>query len=301
MGSPLRLTVPDLPDGPDGVDTWQLVVDEFEVAEAALSRFRDSSELTRLNRRAGSGQAVVTSSRLRIALIAAERARRVTDGRFDPRVLDDLDRLGYRGAPLDVEPMLADRAAPSGPVLRHAGRTGLVVDDRIDLGGIGKGLTLRWAAARLERDSCATFLLEAGGDLVARGHPPNADAWVVGIEDPAGRVDHLAAIVCRPGSEAVATSSIRMNHWRIDGRNVHHLLDPATGEPGGSGLQSVTVTGPDPAWAEVWSKVLFLAGSSAIAEEARVRGIAAWWIDASGVLAMTPAARSKTAWVAGEG
>ena len=101
MGSPLRLTVPDVPDG---ADAWQLVVDEFETAEAALSRFRDSSELTRLNRRAGSGLAVMVSSRLRIALVAAERARRVTAGRFDPRVLDDLDRLGYRGAPLGIEP-----------------------------------------------------------------------------------------------------------------------------------------------------------------------------------------------------
>ena len=245
MGSPLRLTVPDLPDGPDGVDTWQLVVDEFEVAEAALSRFRDSSELTRLNRRAGSGQAVVTSSRLRIALIAAERARRVTDGRFDPRVLDDLDRLGYRGAPLDVEPMLADRAAPSGPVLRHAGRTGLVVDDRIDLGGIGKGLTLRWAAARLERDSCATFLLEAGGDLVARGHPPNADAWVVGIEDRPAE-----SITSRRSSAAPAVR--RLPPRRSDESLAHRRPEcpsPARshdGEPSRSGLQSDDGDGTDP-------------------------------------------------------
>jgi FAD:protein FMN transferase len=301
MGSPLRLTAPDLTDGTDGVDVWQVVVDEFEAAEAALSRFRDSSELTRLNRRAGLGQAIVMSSRLRIALVAAERARRVTGGRFDPRVLDDLDRLGYRGAPLYVEPVPAGRAEPLGPAVRHVGRTALVVDDRLDLGGIGKGLTLRWAAARLERTGCATFLLEAGGDLVSRGRPPDADAWVVGIEDPAGGAGHLAAILCRPGSDAVATSSMRINQWRIDGRDVHHLLDPATGEPGGSGLLSVTVAGHDPAWAEVWSKVLFLAGSGAIAAEARTRGIAAWWVDASGVLAMTPAARSKTDWVAGEG
>ena len=297
MGSPLRLTVPELPELPDA---WQLVVDEFEAAEAALSRFRDSSELTRLNRRAGSGQAGVMSTRLRIALVAAERARRVTEGRFDPRVLDDLDRLGYRGAPLAAEPAPDIRTVRRGPAVRRKGHAGLIVDDRVDLGGIGKGLTLRWAAARLERSGCTTFLLEAGGDVVSRGQPPDANAWVVGIEDPSGRAGHLAAICCRPGSEAVATSSMRINHWRIGGRDVHHLVDPATGEPGGSGLWSVTVTGPDPAWAEVWSKVLFLAGSGAIADEARARGIAAWWVDARGALAMTPAARSTTAWVAGE-
>ena len=299
MGSPLRLT---LPDTPGGVAAWREVVDEFEAAEAAMSRFRDSSELTRLNRLAGMDRAVVVSRRLRIGLIAAERARRVTDGRFDPRVLDDLDRLGYRGAPLGgpAPGDRPDRPVPLGPAVRAAGRDALVLDRRIDLGGIGKGLTLRWAAARLERMGCATFLLEAGGDLVSRGRPPDADAWTVGIEDPTRSDVHLAAIVSGPGSDAIATSSIRINQWRIDDRAVHHIVDPATGEPGGGGLQSVTVAGPDSAWAEVWSKVLFLAGRAGIVEEARARGLAAWWVDGSGSLAMTPAARSMTAWVAGE-
>ena len=42
---------------------------------------------------------------------------------------------------------------------------------------------------------------------------------------------------------------------------------PATGDPGGAGLRAVTVAGSDPAWAEVWSKALFLEGR---------RGIASW-------------------------
>ena len=50
-----------------------------------------------------------------------------------------------------------------------------MVEDRIDLGGIGKGLALRWAAAKLERKGFDTFLLEAGGDLVSRGLPPDGD------------------------------------------------------------------------------------------------------------------------------
>ncbi len=103
MGSPLRLTL----GGPagsrapsDAVGAWSAVVDEFEAAEAAMSRFRDDSELTELNRSAGTGAAMQVSTRLRRALVAADRARRITGGRFDPRVLVDLDRLGYRGASL---------------------------------------------------------------------------------------------------------------------------------------------------------------------------------------------------------
>jgi hypothetical protein len=85
-----------------------------------------------------------------------------------------------------------------------------------------------------------------------------------------------------------------------DGRPVHHLIDPSTGAPGGAGLAAVTVAFPDPAWAEVWSKALFLEGASGIADAARRRGLAAWWVDEAGELSMTPAARQQTGWVRAE-
>ena len=308
MGSPLRLTLVTTAPDPDGA--WDALRDVFELAEEAMSRFRDTSELTRLNRSAGSGRMVVPSARLRIALAAAERARRVTNGRFDARVLGALDRLGYRGASLvpaaaagevDGGERAAGTAGAGGmPSVRRSGRRRVAIDAPLDLGGIGKGLTLRWAAARLDRLGWTDFLLEAGGDLVARGRPTDAAAWTVGVEDPAGTVEPLAAIAVPPPGGAVATSSVRVHRWAVGGRAVHHLLDPSTGEPGGGGLLSATVAGPDPAWAEVWSKSLFLAGANAIAAEARARGLAAWWVDEAGVVGMTPAARQRSAWVAGE-
>jgi thiamine biosynthesis lipoprotein len=82
------------------------------------------------------------------------------------------------------------------------------------------------------------------------------------------------------------------------GRAVHHLLDPRTGEPARPGLLAVTVSGPDPAWAEVWTKALFLGGRRTIGDEARGRDLAAWWVDEGGSLSMTPAGRALSAWVA---
>ena len=106
---------------------------------------------------------------------------------------------------------------------------------------------------------------------------------------------------CRHRSLGLASPPrIRVNRWWRDGRVVHHLLDPRTGEPANDGLLAVTVAAPDPAWAEVWSKALYLAGRPTIANEARSRGIAAWWITDDGALEMTPAARALTIWVAGE-
>ncbi len=144
----------------------------------------------------------------------------------------------------------------------------------------------------------AGALLEAGGDLVVRGAAPQPGPWLVGVEMP-GTDDEIAVLLVDGG--AVCTSSIAVHAWTAaDGRAVHHLVDPRTGEPGGDGLLSVTVAGPDPAWAEVWSKTLFLAGAGGIGPRARSLGLAAWWIHDDGRLEMTPAARPRTAWLAGE-
>jgi thiamine biosynthesis lipoprotein len=317
MGSPLRLTLVGVPPDRAGLG-WATVSTAIEEIEEALSRFRPTSDLVRLNARASDPAGVPVHPRLVAALAAAERARRVTGGAFDARVLRDLERLGYAGVPA------ANGTVPSGPAAgdAHAVR-GLATfadgrwlrcDPRralaavaapVDLGGIGKGLALRWAARALATtlpelaDPGAGALLEAGGDLVARGSAPQEGPWMVGIEDPfAG--EEPAIIALRDG--AVCTSSVAVHRWRtVDGRDVHHLLDPRTGEPGGAGLAAVTVCGPDPGWAEVWSKALFLEGATRIGARARAEGLAAWWVRDDGSLEMTPAARERTAWVRGEG
>ncbi len=303
MGSPLRLSVVLAGRRPRDADVassaWLAVRREFEASDRAMSRFIDTSEITRLNRQAGSGGPIALSRRLRRALTTSDRARRITQGRFDPRVLTDLERLGDRGAPL------GDPGGVDGPI-RASSRVVEPVADRrfrlaspVDLGGIGKGLALRWAAASLARLGVDRYLLEAGGDLVTRGEPPEGGPWRIGLEDPTGGAEPLAVLAV--GNGAVTTSSIRRRRWTAGDRTVHHLIDPQTGEPGGAGLLAVTVVGPDPAWSEIWSKTLFLAGRAGIAGLARRRGLAAWWVAEDGSLEMTAAGRQQTWWVAGEG
>lgn len=271
-----------------------------------MSRFREDSELTQLSRR-GSEATEGVSRMLVRALCAADRARRITSGRFEPRVVAALERIGYMGAPQGTT-----RERRSGPistrVLIRSGRRGsIALPDPVDLGGIGKGLALRWAAAAIDRVLAAGgdqtngrgYLLEAGGDIVLDGEPGAGEPWLLGIEDAAGGPTP-AAVLKASGRFAVATSSTRRLHWQREGREVHHLIDPRTGEPGDGGLTAVTVAGPDPAWAEVWSKALFLDGAAGIATLARSRGLAAWWTTEDGRFEMTAAARSRTTWVAGE-
>ncbi len=110
-------------------------------------------------------------------------------------------------------------------------------------------------------------------------------AWNVGVEDPvaigAEEAGPIAVVELRVG--AIATSSVGIRRWQApDGAEVHHLIDPVTRTPARTGLIAVTVADADPAWAEVWTKALFLAGREGIRDEARGRGLAAWWIDGDG-------------------
>jgi thiamine biosynthesis lipoprotein len=102
----------------------------------------------------------------------------------------------------------------------------------------------------------------------------------VAIEDPSAPDKPIA--VLKLVDMAVATSSIRLRQWNTGGKLVHHLIDAQRGQPGGSGLVAVTVVAADPATAEVWSKALFLEGAVGIANAARRRAIAAFWVDDHG-------------------
>lgn len=293
MGSPLRLTVVGLAPAA-ARRAWRVVVEDVERSEAALSRWRAESALSRLNATAGSDTWADVDRRLYVALSAAARAQLLTDGRFDARVISRLEALGERaGVPLPEIPVIRNEPwlerDPRGRRVRLAAP--------IDSGGIGKGLAVRWAAAALARAglSGAGLLLEAGGDLFAKGQPPEGTGWRIGIEERAVDDEPLAVIEIERG--AVVTSSTAVRRWSApDGATIHHLIDPATGDPGGDGLQAVTLLASDPAWAEVWSKALFLAGPRRIADEARARGFAAWWVEADGTLHMSPAARAVTIW-----
>jgi thiamine biosynthesis lipoprotein len=297
MGSAISFTC----SGPTRVrakPAWLAAIGAIKQAEADLSRFLAGSELSRLNRVAGTGAWTEIGWRTAALLHMSRRAQRLTGGRFDARVVEALELLGEHAG---VE--LSSEMRPGEPewLSRDARTRRFRVEAAVDSGGLGKGLALRWAllAARRVLPEARGLLIEAGGDLVVSGSAPDGGAWSIGIQDPAGGTQPLAVIAAR--ETAVATSSVAVRRWVApDGRIVHHLIDPRTSAPADTGLLAVTVALADPAWAEVWTKALFLAGARDIGPEARSRGLAAWWVESDGSLRLTPAARQVTTWILAE-
>ena len=259
MGTEVELLV----EADEAAGACAAAEEEFHRLEGLLSRFRPGSELSRLN---AAGSLAAGPDLLRVVELARSAHER-TGGRFDVTVHDALAAAGYDRS---FELLPADDTAPLRPPARRGGgvhiREGTVVLDpgvRIDLGGIGKGYACERAAEILA--TAGPCLVNAGGDIATR-----AGAWTVSIETPG---DPLTLELS--GGSALATSGRDRRRWRRGGRDVHHLIDPATGLPSESDLVRVTAVAYDAVAAEVAAKALFLAGTDAAHAEADRLGIPA--------------------------
>jgi FAD:protein FMN transferase len=222
---------------------------ELAAVDRACSRFRPDSELSRLNAAGGADGAV--SELFADLLEAALRAAGLTDGDVDPTCGQALEEIGYDR---DFALVRAAGARPSRPgpeagrvpgwrsvrLDRERRRVRLENGARLDLGATAKA----WAADRcaqvIAARTGAGVLVSLGGDIAVAGPPP-ADGWRVRVTD-----DHAAGPDA-PGqtvsirSGGLATSSTTVRTWDAGGRRVHHIIDPATGEPAASCWRTVSV------------------------------------------------------------
>ena len=243
------------------------VQDLFAYVEAAASRFRPESELSRLNKSAG--RPFKASHLLFTLVFEALIAAKATGGIFDPTILMPLITAGYDRS---FELLEHDKVSPafrpesfgahSWRDVKLDAQTRTIVlppGCGLDLGGIGKGWTVDRAAERLQLFN--NYAVDAGGDIFTSGVQSDGSQWTVGVEDPLNRGSDLMIISVR--DRAVATSTTARRRWSTQGRECHHLIDPRTGLPSESGVISATVVAESVASAEVLAKVALLLGPEA--------------------------------------
>lgn len=254
----------------DGEAILRQVPGWVEKIEAPLSRFRPESELNHLNAR--SGKWVVVSDILLQAVIKARHAAQLTEGLYNPLVLPALIAAGYSRSFADMTPGDVHVTAKSSLPIIVPGWRGIEIRPKqkairlppgaqIDLGGTAKGWTAAVIADRLY--AYGACLVDAGGDLAARGKPQNREGWQIDVAEPGTSNDlpPVASVVVT--NTAIATSGTDYRRWVANGKPQHHLIDPRTGEPAVSDVVSATVIHPDAALAEGYTKALIVLGKEA--------------------------------------
>ena len=231
--------------------------------EQCLSRFLPESELSQLNRAAGTPVAV--SDLMWRVLTTALEAARASHGMYDPTLGQQMLRIGYDRSFSEIAGRQLDtvREAP----LLGGGWQGLRLDATrhmvtaptgvtLDFGGIAKGMAVDAAITMLREMGYEPALINAGGDLAVLG-APTPTGWSLAV--PGVVVERT--IMLRGG--ALATSSIGQRAWQQGSIARHHLIDPRTGEPVANGVWAVTAAARTCAQAEVAAKVALILGAEA--------------------------------------
>jgi thiamine biosynthesis lipoprotein len=239
----------------------------YETWDRAFNRFRPESEVSRLNE--CGGWAMATSQLFREVLEAALHAARQTGNRFNPAILTALEDAGYDRDIDEVRQSSSHRShaatatavsPPESIEIDHAAGTVRVPDGtRIDLGGIAKGMFVDRLADAL--DEWPGGCVDAGGDIRVWGVPPTGDHWIVGVEDPGRQEIDCASLEVIWPEAGIATSGTNRRRWRINGRDSHHIIDPATGRPLTGPIRSATAIAGTAAEAEVASTALLVAAA----------------------------------------
>lgn len=242
----------------------------FEHWEQIFSRFRISSELSRLNQ--NPGIPVRTSDSMMEVLKLSVEIQNMTGGIVNPLILNSLEYSGYSVTFEDLAQNPDFLLAQKGPPLAIQDARIKIIDEynsvviplgyKIDLGGVVKGWAANLAMSRLR--SLAPVLVDAGGDIAISGPLRDGASWTIGVANPFSPEENIDIVLSAGGG--IATSGRDFRRWKMNDQWQHHLIDPYTSAPAVTDVISATVFNRDAIHAEALAKTAVILGSQKATE-----------------------------------
>ena len=251
----------------------ETVFNEFNRIDERMSRYRDDSELSEVNRMAASKNVLVSSELLSV-LEKAQQVSRLSAGAFD-MTFSSVGYLYDLRASVQPTQSIISANLPAinyqNVLLNTTARTVSFKEKGvlIDLGGIAKGYAVDQGIVVLKKAGIQHARLSAGGDMYLLGDK-RGTPWIVGIKDPRpvnkATTNETEESVSKfvgalPLFDVAISTSGDYERFFIDeaGQRIHHILSPKTGRPA-KGIQSVTVIGPDTTTTDGLSTAIFVLG-----------------------------------------
>jgi thiamine biosynthesis lipoprotein len=237
-----------------------LVQDEMHRIDLAMSPYKEASELSLVNNKAGT-EAVVITKELFELLNESQKIAKLSDGAFDITYASVGYQYDYR---TKQKPNKASIESALKAIDYHAvilGREKSTVrfshpDVKIDLGGIAKGYAVKRCLELLKIAGIKHALVSAGGDTGLlgdrRGRP-----WYVGIKHP--RAEEKTAVKLPLSNESISTSGDYERYFIEEGVRYHHIINPKTGDSARK-VVSVSIIGKDSTYVDALSTTVFVKG-----------------------------------------
>lgn len=258
--------------GEDAQAALQEAEECIQQVEGLWSVTDEDSEIYQANH-SGGQPVTVSEETAEIISFALEMAQR-TGGALDPTIYPVLTAWGFTTDSKQVpsQQQIAQLLEQVGYDRIQINGTELTVPDgmELDLGAVGKGYTVDLVTEILRRHGVSSALISLGGNIQAIGSRPDGSDWRLGIRAPweSGNLGVLTV-----SDAAVVISGGYENYFDDEQGNIYwHILDPSTGYPADSGLQSVTIVGREGRMCDALSTALFVMGAQSAEQYWRENG-----------------------------
>lgn len=253
MGSPFTIIF----YATDSVQAKQQATNGYQLVDslnAILSDYDPQSETSRLSEKAGTGEWISVSPVLFELLRQSATAWQKSNGTVDVTI-GPLSKLWRRARKANAFPEKEE-------VLKAKNQTGfknILLDTvhhkvqllkkgmQLDFGAIAKGYIAQKVIDQLHTNEIASALVDAGGDIVLSGAPPEKKGWSVAVNIPESETLLPQKIIL--SNKAVATSGDLYQYMEKEGKTYSHIIDPASGYGVGH-RRNVTVIADDGAKAD---------------------------------------------------
>ena len=257
--------------------------------EGLMSTWEPDSELSRFNRSTSLEPFTVAPETFAVFEWSLDVGS-VTDGALDVTIAPLVDAWGFgpsgprKTLPTNEEIDRLRAAVGPGRIVLNP-KTVTVRKTRADVQCDLSSIVPGYAADRLSRElrdrGFTDFLVDVGGEVLARGRNKAGALWQVAIERPQLRGDAIERLV--PISNlAITTAGDYRKYREVDGQRVAHILDPRTGRPLTHRLASVTVIDELAVRADAFDTALMVLGTDEGLALATKMNLAALFIERTG-------------------
>lgn len=244
-------------------DLQPVILARLHEVDASLSAFNKNSVLARINR----NEDVTVDSLFADVFRLSMQVSRETDGAFDITIAPLVNAWGF-GPQGKKE--LTEQEVDS--LLQIVGYEKVKLTDgkvvkadrrmQLDCNAVAKGYGVDRVAALLDSHGIKDYMVEIGGEIVAKGQNPDGRPWRIGISKPeeTPNAPGCNQIILRVNNTALATSGNYRNYYYKNGRKYTHTVNPKTGLPFQHTLLSASVMAPDCATADAYATAFMVMG-----------------------------------------
>ncbi len=217
------------------VDYQQEIDSVFQAVNRSLSTYISDSDISKINK---GDSTLIVDKMFEEVFLLSKAIYEKTNGYFDPTVGVLVNAWGF-----GPEDHVAMDSTAVDSLLKLVGFEKVAISNRgtvqkshpdiyFDFNAVAKGYAIDRLAKMFDDKGIQHYLLEVGGELVAKGENQNKEkSWVVGIDDPEMETRRELKKTIYLKDRALASSG-NYRKFRVDektGERFVHTVDPKTG------------------------------------------------------------------------